>query len=87
MVVEYRKTYVWVLINDLGNDQCEIVLLSRFLPRGLMGLLYWYVLCPFHQYVFTSMLKGMVNASGLKFMTHPERFTPKITKTYTLSDS
>ncbi len=73
-------------INDLGNDQCEIVLLSRFLPRGLMGILYWYVLYPFHQYVFTSMLKGMVTASGLKFVTRPERFTPKITKTCTLSD-
>lgn len=74
-------------INDLGNDQCEIVLLSRFLPRGLMGILYWYILYPFHQYVFTSMLKGMVTASELKFVTRPERFTPKITKTCTLSDS
>jgi len=74
-------------INDVGNDQCKIVLLSRFLPRGLMGILYWYVLYPFHQYVFTSMLKGMVTASGLEFMTRPKRFTPKITKTCTLSDS
>ncbi len=74
-------------INDVGNDQCEIILLSRFLPKGLIGILYWYVLYPFHQYVFTSMLKGMVAASGLKFVTRPERFTPKITKTCTLSDS
>jgi uncharacterized protein YbjT (DUF2867 family) len=72
-------------INDLGNAQCEIVLLSRFLPKGLMGIIYWYVLYPFHQYVFTRMLKGMVKASGLKFVTRPERFTPKITKTFTLS--
>ena len=73
-------------INDVGNDQCEIVLLSRFLPRGLMGLAYWYALYPFHQYVFTRMLEGMVNASGLKFVTRPERYTPKITKTCTLPD-
>jgi len=71
-------------INDVENDQCEIVLLSRFLPKGLMGILYWYILYPFHQYVFAHMLKGMVNASGLKFVTRPERFTPKITKTCTL---
>ncbi len=73
-------------INDLGNAQSEIVLLSRFLPKGLMGIIYWYVLYPFHQYVFTRMIKGMVNTSGLKFVTRPERFTPKITKTCTLSD-
>ena len=71
-------------IHDVGNDQCEIVLLSRFLPKGVMGILYWYVLYPSHQYVFTQMLKGMVNASGLKFVSGPERFTPKITKTCTL---
>jgi len=73
-------------INDVGKGQCEIMLLSRFLPKGLMGILYWYILYPFHQYVFTRMLKGMVNASGLKFVTRPERFTPKITKTCTLPD-
>jgi len=73
-----------VNINDVGKGQCEIVLLSRFLPKGLMGIIYWYVLYPFHQYVFTRMLKGMVNASGLKFVTLPKRFTPKITKTCTL---
>jgi len=73
-----------VNINDLGNARCEIVLLSRFLPKGLMGILYWYVLYPFHQYVFTSMLKGIVKASGLKFVSHPERFTPKLTKECTL---
>jgi len=73
-------------INDVGNTQCEIVLLSRFLPKGLMGIMYWYVLYPFHQYVFTRMLKGIVKASGLKFVTSPERFTPKISKTCALPD-
>jgi uncharacterized protein YbjT (DUF2867 family) len=70
-----------ITITDVGDNQCEIVLLSEFLPRGLMGISYWYVLYPFHQYVFTAMLKGMVMASGLKFVSRPERFTPKITKT------
>lgn len=68
-----------ISINDVGNNQCEIILLSRFLPRGLMGILYWYMLYPFHQYVFSHMLKGLVTGPGLKFVTRPERFTPKIT--------
>jgi hypothetical protein len=63
-------------IDDVGNNQCQIMLISRFLPKGVMGILYWYVLYPFHLYVFNRMLKGIVNASNLKFVTPPERFTP-----------
>ncbi len=75
-----------VNINNKGSDECELILLSRFLPKGLMGIIYWYVLYPFHQYVFTSMMEGMVKAAGLKFVNRPERFTPKITKTCNLPD-
>ena len=64
-------------IDDMGNGQCQISLISRFLPKGVLGILYWYVLYPFHLYVFNRMLKGIVNASNLKFVTHPERFTPQ----------
>ena len=73
-------------INNTGKDKCELILLSRFLPRGLAGIIYWYVLYPFHQYVFTSMLKGIIKASGLTFISRPERFTPKIIPSCTLPD-
>jgi hypothetical protein len=33
-----------------------------FDPVGLFGLAYWYVLYPFHQFVFAGMLKGLVAA-------------------------
>jgi len=67
-----------ISITDIGKDQSELVLLSRFLPKGLIGILYWYVLYPFHQYVFARMLSGMVNSAGLKPAGSPVRFTPKI---------
>ncbi|MBC8439119.1 MAG: SDR family oxidoreductase [Deltaproteobacteria bacterium] len=67
-----------ISITDTGKDQFEIVLLSRFLPKGLIGILYWYVLYPFHQYVFARMLNGMVDSAGLKPTGSPVRFTPKI---------
>lgn len=69
-----------IKINTLDKKRCELSLLSRFLPKGLPGIIYWYVLYPFHQYVFTNMLKGMVKAANLKLMTSPKRFTPKISK-------
>jgi hypothetical protein len=32
---------------------------ASFLPRGLVGLLYWYAVVPLHSIVFSGMLKGI----------------------------
>jgi len=32
---------------------------ARFIPRGLLGLLYWYAVLPLHYVVFKGMLKGI----------------------------
>jgi len=69
-----------IRINPIDNNQCELVLLSRFLPKGLWGILYWYILYPFHQYIFYHMLKGMVKSKKFELLTFPRRFTPKITE-------
>jgi len=63
-------------IENMDKGKCQIILLSRFLPKGLIGLLYWYGLYPFHQYVFIQMLKGLVTASGLKLVTQPGEYYP-----------
>jgi uncharacterized protein YbjT (DUF2867 family) len=70
----------------INSKVCNVSLLARFLPKGLVGLLYWYALYPFHQYVFTQMLKGLVNASNLKFVKKPSRYYPDPTNTCRLSD-
>lgn len=33
-----------------------------FLPRGLFGRIYWYLLAPIHEFVFAGMLRGIVAA-------------------------
>jgi len=38
---------------------CELVQTARFIPRGLLGLLYWYALLPLHGYVFRGLLAGI----------------------------
>ena len=76
-----------IRIDAMGDTQCKITLLSRFLPKGLLGIAYWYILYPFHQYVFAQMLKGMAKAAGLTLALPPERFTPKITRSCTLTDT
>ncbi|MBU0970648.1 MAG: SDR family oxidoreductase, partial [Proteobacteria bacterium] len=72
-----------IRIDPMGEDLCQITLLSRFLPKGLPGMAYWYLLYPFHQYIFTRMLRGMVKAAGLGLTAPPRRFTPKISRSCT----
>ena len=57
--------------------QVELQMLSRFLPKGLVGILYWYVLYPFHQWVFYGMLKAIARSIQKPIISNPERFTPK----------
>jgi uncharacterized protein YbjT (DUF2867 family) len=69
-----------ISMTRINDTECRLTLLSRFLPRGLWGILYWYVLYPFHQYIFIHMLRGMVRAAGLSLAGPPRRFTPKISR-------
>jgi hypothetical protein len=65
-------------INSAGNGQVECQMLSRFLPKGLFGILYWYTLFPFHQWIFHGMLKAIAKSIKKPILHGPERFTPKL---------
>jgi len=39
--------------------RCRLVQTARFLPRGLLGLAYWYAVMPLHRIVFGRMLRGV----------------------------
>jgi len=47
-----------------AGDKTEIIQIARFLPRGLLGYLYWFLVTPLHEFVFTGMLTGVANASN-----------------------
>ncbi len=59
-----------------GPDQSELRMVSRFLPKGLAGLLYWYSLYPFHVWLFRGMLKAIAKHAGASRIGQPERFEP-----------
>lgn len=65
-------------ITPMGPDRSELQLVSRFMPRGLSGLIYWYLFYSFHQWVFAGMLKSIAALTGKDLMQGPERFTPKL---------
>jgi len=67
-----------IQVSPTPSGKTELRLLSRFLPRGLAGILYWYVLYPFHEWVFQGMLAGIARAAGRPITRGPERFTPRI---------
>ena len=46
---------------------------ARFLPRGLFGLLYWYLVTPFHFFVFNGMIRGIGAAVKKPIRSGPRR--------------
>jgi len=64
-------------ITPVGDNQVELQMFSSFLPKGLGGILYWYVLYPFHEWIFYGMLKSIARSSGKPIIDGPRRFTSK----------
>ena len=65
-------------ITPVGDHRAEVELHSRFLPRGVLGLIYWYALYPFHQWIFYGMLKAIAKSIDKPILSGPRRFTPKL---------
>jgi len=65
-------------IHPLKRGRTELQQHSRYLPKGLAGLIYWYALYPFHQWVFKGMLEGIAKAVGKPIVRGPDRFAPRL---------
>jgi hypothetical protein len=65
-------------ITPQSDSTIELELLSRFLPRGLGGILYWYAFYPFHEWIFGGMLRALAETTGKPMVRSPERFTPRL---------
>jgi uncharacterized protein YbjT (DUF2867 family) len=62
-------------IEARGGDGCKLKQKAKFQPKGLLGLLYWYSVLPFHHLVFRGMLEG-IKTQAEKFATGQERPVP-----------
>jgi len=60
-------------LKELPEGRTVLDQYSRYLPRGISGLLYWYALLPFHVIVFKGMLKGIAKAVGRPLIEGPLR--------------
>ncbi len=41
------------------NGRCMLEQTARFWPRGLLGILYWYLVSPLHTVIFSGMMKSI----------------------------
>ena len=58
------------------EGRIELRVISRFLPKGLGGLFYWYILYPFHVWIFRGMLTAIARRAEASTSSHPQRFDP-----------
>jgi len=64
-------------VEPAGSGITDLVLISRFFPRGLAGLAYWNATWPIHKYVFSGMSRSLAKSARAKIINGPERFTPE----------
>jgi len=64
-------------IKPLPDGTSELEQRSRFLPRGLIGILYWVVLEPIHRLLYPNLLKAISRTIGKPILQGPERITTK----------
>jgi uncharacterized protein YbjT (DUF2867 family) len=65
-------------ILPVANRYTDLEMLSRFLPKGLWGIFYWYSFYPFHEKIFFGMLKKIAEVVRKPIVAGPERFKPRL---------
>ena len=60
-------------VQRLGGELSRLRMITKYLPRGLPGLLYWYAVKPLHFYVFKGLLRGLAQAVGRPVVSGPAR--------------
>lgn len=58
--------------NKWGNA-VDLSMTAKFLPRGLLGMLYWYAMYPFHVVLFGNMIKNISHQAGTHLYEPPRR--------------
>jgi uncharacterized protein YbjT (DUF2867 family) len=51
----------WLEFKIINDPTPTLVQTATFRPKGLWGRIYWYLLLPFHLFIFKGMAKGIIN--------------------------
>ncbi len=55
------------------KNAVELSMTAKFLPKGLIGILYWYAMYPFHVALFSNMIENISHQAGTHIYARPER--------------
>ena len=66
------EAYLEFQLRSLGQDLMEIRQLSKFVPHGLAGIVYWYGLAPAHKLIFRGLLRNLARSTGREVLQGPE---------------
>ncbi len=50
----------------VGAQQTRLIQTAFFAPRGLFGLLYWYLLYPVHGFMFSRLIRALADGASTK---------------------
>jgi hypothetical protein len=65
------------IITPVGSGETELQQLTRFVPRGFAGLVYWYSLYFPQHWLFRGMLQTIARAVGKPLLEGPRPFIPE----------
>jgi hypothetical protein len=57
------EAYLCFRIRRLDSDKCELEQLARFVPTGLLGILYWKAVTPLHSLIFGGMIRSIARSA------------------------
>ncbi len=60
-----------IRLNRGGEGVTEVLLETRFAPRGIIGIIYWKLVNPFHHFVFPGLLREIARRSGGAVLSGP----------------
>ena len=55
------RAWLQLETRPLPNSRTQLLQTAFFAPKGLLGLLYWYVLYPFHSLIFSGMIRQIAS--------------------------
>jgi len=69
-LLEFKLSSHW-------DNAVDLSMTTKFLPRGLAGILYWYALHPFHIILFQNMIENISSIAGTHLYGRPQRIGKK----------
>jgi hypothetical protein len=67
------EAYLDFRLGTLADGATELRMTPSFQPRGVWGVLYWWLIAPSHILLFGSMLRQMAKAAGARVLRGPSR--------------